>query len=204
MGSGDSFDAPAQPPRKPPAAPPNQNEELYEVVTTVGGSSKANVKFKITFTSADKAVQKKIFQAPADISWPYLQEKLQSMFSLQSLDNCEISWIDEDGDSINVQSSEDLVHALYAMKDTAFIKFDLLESKPAQNPTYDVATNRQSVTSTQMSSEYSEIHNMDTLKMDEKEKANSLTIDAEAETQSQLENQSQSGSVIENQEQSGA
>ena len=48
--------------------------------------------------------------------------------------------------------------------------------------------------------------NVDTLKMDEKEKANSVTIDAEAETQSQsnLENQSQSGSVIENQEQAGA
>ena len=48
--------------------------------------------------------------------------------------------------------------------------------------------------------------NVDTLKMDEKEKANSVTIDAEAETQSQsnLENQSQSGSVIENQEQRGA
>ena len=70
-----------------------------------------------------------------------------------SLDNCEISWIDEDGDSINVQSSEDLVHALSGMKDTAFIKFDLLESKTAQNPTYDVATNQQSV-----SSEYLEIH----------------------------------------------
>ena len=42
--------------------------------------------------------------------------------------------------------------------------------------------------------------------MDEKEKANSVTIDTEAETQSQsnLENQSQSGSVIENQEQAGA
>ena len=49
-----------------------------------------------------------------------------------SLDKCEISWIDEDGDSINVQSSEDLVHALYAMKDTAFIKFNLLESKAVQ------------------------------------------------------------------------
>ena len=73
----------------PPAAPPNQNEELYEVVTTVGGSSKANnVKFKITFTSADQAVQKKIFQAPSDISWPYLQEKLQSMFSLQRSKTC--------------------------------------------------------------------------------------------------------------------
>ena len=82
------LDAPAQPPRKPPAAPPNQNEELYEVVTTVGGSSKANVKFKITFTSADQAVQKKIFQAPSDISWPYLQEKLQSMFSLQRSKTC--------------------------------------------------------------------------------------------------------------------
>ena len=75
-----------------------------------------------------------------------------------SLDNCELSWIDEDGDSINVQSSEDLVHALSGMKDTAFIKFDLLESKTAQNPTYDVPTNQQSVTSTQISSEYSEIH----------------------------------------------
>ena len=72
----------------PPAAPPNQNEELYEVVTTLGGSSKANVKFKITFTSADQAVQKKIFQAPSDISWPYLQEKLQSMFSLQRSKTC--------------------------------------------------------------------------------------------------------------------
>ena len=82
------LDAPAQPPRKPPAATPNQNEELYEVVTTVGGSSKANVKFKITFTSADQAVQKKIFQAPSDISWPYLQEKLQSMFSLQRSKTC--------------------------------------------------------------------------------------------------------------------
>ena len=49
-----------------------------------------------------------------------------------SLDNCEISWIDEDGDSINVQSSEDLVHALSGMKDTAFIKFNLLESKAVQ------------------------------------------------------------------------
>merc|ERR1711971_751451 len=98
----------------------------------------------------------------------------------------------EDGDSINVQSSEDLVHALSGMKDTAFIKFDLLESKTAQNPTYDVATNQQSVTSTQISYEYSEIHNVDTLKMDEKEKAYSVTVDAEAETQSQfnLENQS--------------
>ena len=50
--------------------------------------------------------------------------------------------------------------------------------------------------------------NVDTLKMDEKEKANSLTIDAEAETQSQsqsnLENQTQSGSVIVNQEHAGA
>ena len=46
-----------------------------------------------------------------------------------SLDNCEVSWIDEDGDSINVQSSDDLVHALSGMKDTAFIRFDLLESK---------------------------------------------------------------------------
>ena len=82
------LDVPAQPPRMPPAAPPNQNEELYEVVTTVGGSSKANVKFKITFTSADQAVQKKIFQAPPDISWPYLQEKLQSMFSLQRSKIC--------------------------------------------------------------------------------------------------------------------
>merc|ERR1711971_369580 len=98
----------------------------------------------------------------------------------------------EDGDSINVQSSEDLVHALSGMKDTAFIKFDLLESKTAQNPTYDAANNQQSVTSTQISSEYSEIHNVDTLKMDEKEKVNSVTIDAEAETQfqSNLENQS--------------
>ena len=60
----------------------------YEVVTTVGGSGKANVKFKITFTSADQAVQKKIFQAPSDISWPYLQEKLQSMFSLQRSKTC--------------------------------------------------------------------------------------------------------------------
>ena len=82
------LDVPAQPPRMPPTAPPNQNEELYEVVTTVGGSSKANVKFKITFTSADQAVQKKIFQAPPDISWPYLQEKLQSMFSLQRSNTC--------------------------------------------------------------------------------------------------------------------
>ena len=58
---------------------------------TVGGSSKANnVKFKITFTSADQAVQKKIFQAPSDISWPYLQEKLQSMFSLQRSKTCAI------------------------------------------------------------------------------------------------------------------
>ena len=28
------LDVPVQPPRMPPAAPPNQNEELYEVVTT--------------------------------------------------------------------------------------------------------------------------------------------------------------------------
>ena len=82
------LDVPAQPSRMPPAAPPNQNEELYEVVTTVGGSSKADVKFKITFTSADQSVQKKIFQAPSDISWPYLQEKLQSMFSLQRSKTC--------------------------------------------------------------------------------------------------------------------
>ena len=87
-----------------------------------------------------------------------LEKKHTCFCPIFSLDNCEISWIDEDGDSINVQSSEDLVHALYAMKDTAFIKFDLLESKTAQNPTYDVATNQQTVTSTQISSEYSETH----------------------------------------------
>ena len=76
---------------------PKQNEELYEVVTTVGGSSKANVKFKITFTSADQAVQKKIFQAPPDISWPYLQEKLQSMFSLQRSNTCVFFSISQAG-----------------------------------------------------------------------------------------------------------
>ena len=72
----------------PPAAPSNQKEELYEVVTTAGGSSKTNVKFKMTFTRADQAVQKKIFHAPPDISLPYLQQKLQSIFSLQRSKTC--------------------------------------------------------------------------------------------------------------------
>ena len=88
-----------------------------------------------------------------DSSFSISVRKTHVFAPIFSLDNCEVSWIDEDGDSINVQSSDDLVHALSGMKDTAFIRFDLLESKTAQNPTYDEATNQQSV-----SSEYSEIH----------------------------------------------
>jgi hypothetical protein len=135
-------------------APLNQIDELLEVVTTVGGTINANVEFKISFTSADRTVVNDKFEAPLDISLPYLQDKMLSIFSLPSLDDYEISWIDENRDSITVQSSEDLVHALNAMKD-AVIKFNL-KTKTAQNPTN--MTTLPFVTSSENTSEFSAIH----------------------------------------------
>ena len=55
----------------PPAPPPVENqlstpdESLYDVVSTLGGGANSrSVKFKISYMSPDKPLQKKIFEAP--------------------------------------------------------------------------------------------------------------------------------------------
>ena len=115
-----------------PPAPPTvenqlstQDESLYDVVSTLGGGANSrNVKFKISYMSPDKPLQKKIFEAPSDVSLPYLKEKLQSTFNLETFENCKLSWTDEDGDSISIESNEELIIALHSMKNSV-VRFSL-------------------------------------------------------------------------------
>ena len=110
-------------------------EPLYDVVSTLGhGTNSNNVRFKIYYTSPGKSAQQKIFKAPSDISLPYLKEKLQSTFNLESFNNCQLSWNDEDGDFISVQSNEDLIIALDSMK-YSVVRFNLQSLDPVSEQT---------------------------------------------------------------------
>ena len=90
------------------------------------------VSFKV---SLNEKSQVRRFEAPQDCStsYVYLKEKLRSVFGQELLGNSgfNISWQDDEGDIVTVESDEELLIALNELKGPVY-KFNLVPSKVRQ------------------------------------------------------------------------
>lgn len=80
-------------------------------------SQKNQVSFKVSLFSDDSAkIEVRRVVVPQDVSTSlvYIKEKLRSLFGLQS--NFKLSWMDQDGDEVTVDSDEELIIAMQEMK----------------------------------------------------------------------------------------
>merc|ERR1712012_1461776 len=93
-------------------------------LTKVENMNGEQVSYKVTLLTNqdDKSVDTKSevrrFVVPQDCSTSmvYLKEKLKSIFGRQVENGMKITWRDEDGDDVSIESDEELVIALHEMK----------------------------------------------------------------------------------------
>merc|ERR1739845_109736 len=74
-----------------------------------------NVSFKVSLLSEDSLIKTEVrrFVVPQDCSTSliYLKEKIRTIFNL-GRSTCKVSWRDEDGDDVTIESDEELLIAL--------------------------------------------------------------------------------------------
>merc|ERR1739845_295042 len=93
-----------------------------------------NVSFKVSLLSEDSLTKTEVrrFVVPQDCSTSliYLKEKIRTIFNL-GRSTCKVSWRDEDGDDVTIESDEELLIALQELNGpVCFQKLDNLKKPP--------------------------------------------------------------------------